>query len=132
MKRSGAYEAASCPTWPNEIKKLKLQSNTEPRYVLYTLLCTGRFLSTVIKQRVCVASQIFVDLRVNLSSQRWGQTEPVQCKLTLSAVSKSLQISLRAGRYIVNESLTQLSEYIKFLHREKIVYACLSGRAVVN
>ena len=40
-------------------------------------------MSTVIKQRVCVASQIFVDLRVNLSSQLIGQACAVQYKLNV-------------------------------------------------
>ena len=38
MCRSGAYEAAPCPTHPNEIMKLKLQCNTVPRYGTCTLL----------------------------------------------------------------------------------------------
>ena len=51
-----------------------------PSHVLYILLCTGRFLSTVISWRIAVASQIFVDQRVNLNSPLKGQTETVQCK----------------------------------------------------
>ena len=75
-----AFEATSCPTWPNEIKKLKLKCNTEPRHWINTLLCTGRFLSTVIKQWVFVASQIFVGQQVYVHCRVKGQTETVRCK----------------------------------------------------
>ena len=65
----GAFETCVLSPWPHEVKIIKLNEDTEPPHEANTLLCTGRFLSTVIKQRVCVASQIFVDLRVDLSSQ---------------------------------------------------------------
>jgi|GEM_PF-6510005 len=59
---AAAFEARSCPTWANEIKKTKFYTYTKPAAVINFLLCTFAA-STVTKQHGCQSLGCVSDMR---------------------------------------------------------------------